>query len=68
MVDREAKRLEKERRARESYEQWQDASKAHWSHWRAWGSWFSWGSPIGLGLWFVLMAAAAAILIGAIKL
>lgn len=23
-------------------------------HWRAWGSWFSWGSPVGLGLFFVL--------------
>ncbi len=27
-------------------------------NWRSWGSWFSWGSPIGLGLWFVLMAGA----------
>jgi len=22
--------------------------------WRAWGSWFSWGSPVGLGLFFLL--------------
>ena len=27
-------------------------------HWRAWGSWFSWGSPVGLGLFFVEIAAA----------
>lgn len=25
--------------------------------WRAWGSWFSWGSPVGLGLFFIEMAA-----------
>lgn len=25
-------------------------------NWRSWGSWFSWGSPIGLGLFFVLVA------------
>ena len=24
--------------------------------WRAWGSWFSWGSPVGLGIFFVLGA------------
>ena len=27
-------------------------------NWRSWGSWFSWGSPIGLGLFFVLCAFA----------
>ena len=27
-------------------------------HWRAWGSWFSWGSPVGLGLFAVLLALA----------
>ena len=27
-------------------------------NWRSWGSWFSWGSPIGLGLFFVLVAFA----------
>jgi len=26
-------------------------------HWRSWGSWFSWGSPIGLGIWFLCLAA-----------
>ena len=68
MVDRESKRLEKEKRNREEFERWQEMSKAHWSHWRAWGSWFSWGSPVGLGLFFVLSTIAAAILIWVIKL
>ncbi len=31
-------------------------------HWRAWGSWFSWGSPIGLGLFFVLVCGGIYIL------
>lgn len=31
-------------------------------HWRSWGSWFSWGSPVGLGLFFVLLAGAIWIL------
>ena len=26
-------------------------------HWRAWGSWFSWGSPVGLGIFFLELAA-----------
>ncbi len=68
MVDREEKRTLREKKALEQYEQWQEASKAHWNHWRAWGSWFSWGSPVGLGLFFVLLAVAAAIFIWVIKL
>lgn len=31
-------------------------------NWRAWGSWFSWGSPVGLGLFFIEIAAALWIL------
>jgi hypothetical protein len=31
-------------------------------NWRAWGSWFSWGSPVGLGLFAVLIAFAVWIL------
>ena len=31
-------------------------------HWRAWGSWFSWGSPVGLGLFFISLAACVWIL------
>ena len=68
MADREAKRLEREKEAKRVYEEWREASQAHWSHWRAWGSWFSWGSPVGLGLFFVLLAIAAAILVWIIKL
>jgi hypothetical protein len=43
---------------------------ANWpaQHWRAWGSWFSWGSPVGLGLFFVLGAVTFAIVKFAIKL
>lgn len=52
---------EKIQKAKEEYAQWQELSKAHWSHWRAWGSWFSWGSPVGLGLFVVLLAIAFAI-------
>jgi len=38
--------------------------EANWplQNWRAWGSWFSWGSPVGLGLFVVLLASAFAIL------
>ena len=68
MADREAKRAEREKKKQAEYDQWKEMSKAHWSHWRAWGSWFSWGSPVGLGLFFVLDAVAIAILIWAIKL
>ncbi len=57
MVSRE----EKIEKAKEEYAQWQELSKAHWSHWRAWGSWFSWGSPVGLGLFFVLLAITFAV-------
>lgn len=31
-------------------------------NWRAWGSWFSWGSPVGLGLFCIEVAAAIWIL------
>lgn len=30
----------------------------HMQNWRSWGSWFSWGSPIGLGLFFVLISGS----------
>jgi hypothetical protein len=68
MVDRDEKQLAKEKKAKQQYEEWREMSQAHWSHWRAWGSWFSWGSPVGLGLFFVLTIFAAAILIWVIKL
>lgn len=68
MADREQMRTEREKKRQAEYDQWRELSQAHWSHWRAWGSWFSWGSPVGLGLFFVLDALAAAILIWVIKL
>ena len=68
MVDREEKRIEQEKKDKEQYEQWRELSKAHWSHWRAWGSWFSWGSPVGLGLFFVLLSLSAAIFVWVVKL
>ena len=36
-------------------------------HWRAWGSWFSWGSPTGLGLFLLLLAAAFWVVVQALK-
>jgi len=65
MADREEKRSGMDE---EQYKQWRELSQAHWSHWRAWGSWFSWGSPVGLGLFIVLLAFAFAVLKFAIKL
>lgn len=67
MISAQEKKAMKEKMARESYEQWREMSKEHWNHWRAWGSWFSWGSPVGLGLFFVLGTLSAAILIFAFK-
>lgn len=40
----------------------EDWAMLHMQHWRSWGSWFSWGSPIGLGLFFVLVCAGLYIL------
>lgn len=34
---------------------WYERSQRNW---RSWGSWFSWGSPVGLGLFFIEIAAA----------
>lgn len=68
MADQEDKRTAKKQAAFEEYQQWQELSKAHWSHWRAWGSWFSWGSPVGLGLFFVLLAVTFAIFMWALGL
>lgn len=61
MSDREEARMQRKENAYQEYQQWQEVSKAHWSHWRAWGSWFSWGSPVGLGIFFVLLATTFAI-------
>lgn len=64
MADRE----EKLGQDAEQYKAWRELSKEHWGHWRAWGSWFSWGSPVGLGLFVVLLAVAFAVFKFAIKL
>ena len=34
----------------------------HLKNWRSWGPWFSWGSPVGLGLFFMSIAATLWIL------
>lgn len=65
MPNREEKHIKTEE---EQYQQWRELSKEHWSHWRAWGSWFSWGSPVGLGLFLVLLAIAFAVVKFAIRL
>ena len=47
----------KEEKIKKDLEAWKDFRENYgWpvQHWRAWGSWFSWGSPVGLGLFFVL--------------
>jgi hypothetical protein len=32
-----------------------DWHKESMKNWRSWGSWFSWGSPVGLGLFIVMI-------------
>jgi hypothetical protein len=39
-----------------------DWYESHMKNWRSWGSWFSWGSPVGLGLFFISIAATLWIL------
>jgi len=41
---------------------WLEQHDKHMRNWRAWGSWFSWGSPVGLGLFFISIAATLWIL------
>ena len=66
-TDKQKLKDEKRRHQLDEYREWKTLS---WpaQHWRAWGSWFSWGSPVGLGLFFVLGSIAAAILIWVIKM
>lgn len=44
-----------------------DFMRDHMRNWRSWGSWFSWGSPVGLGIWFVLTAGAFWIVMHALQ-
>lgn len=46
----------------EQLQQYHQLHTDHMKHWRAWGSWFSWGSPVGLGLFFISIAATIWIL------
>jgi hypothetical protein len=48
---------EKNDRPARDYEEW------GMKNWRAWGSWFSWGSPVGLGLFYALVAIPTGVLI-----
>lgn len=53
---------EKPRSKAEQEEYYKDWTTLHMQHWRSWGSWFSWGSPIGLGLFFVLICVGVYLL------
>ncbi len=44
-----------------------DWMREHMRNWRSWGSWFSRGSPVGLGIWFVLTAGAFWIVMHALR-
>ena len=44
--------------------EWYDQhNKEFMRNWRAWGSWFSWGSPVGLGLFYALVAVSTGVTI-----
>lgn len=53
MADKSLQKVSDEDRA------WYEQSMKNW---RAWGSWFSWGSPIGLGIFFLMVAGSVWIL------
>jgi hypothetical protein len=53
---------QKDKSFEEQQELYDRYHQAHMKHWRAWGSWFSWGSPVGLGLFFISIAATLWIL------
>lgn len=59
-MDKKTLKKEKLNEQLEDFKKWKELS---WpaQHWRAWGSWFSWGSPVGLGIFFVLLAVAFAV-------
>lgn len=35
-----------------------DAKQKSEENWRAWGSWYSWGSPVGLGIYLLMLAGS----------
>jgi len=49
-----------DKRVKKSDMEWHDQ---HMKNWRAWGSWFSWGSPVGLGLFYALVAVSTGVTI-----
>ena len=51
-----------EKHNKKSEYDWLEQHDKHMKNWRAWGSWFSWGSPTGLGLFFISVAATLWIL------
>lgn len=54
--------LHKSKNLKEIEEETGWSYEANMKNWRAWGSWFSWGSPVGLGLFFMSIAATLWIL------
>jgi len=52
---------EKNNKPKHDYEEW------GMRNWRAWGSWFSWGSPVGLGLFYALVAISSGVFIWLIR-
>jgi hypothetical protein len=48
---------EKEKKIRHEEFDWVKDREQSRKYWRAWGSWYSWGSPVGLGLFFIEIAA-----------
>lgn len=41
----------------ESLRWYEEHHEQHLKHWRSWGSWFSWGSPVGLSIFLLSLAA-----------
>lgn len=48
---------------KEAMEWYDQHHKETMKNWRAWGSWFSWGSPVGLGIFYALVAVSTGVTI-----
>ena len=57
MDDKPAKKSVKELHDQHREDYWMTRN------WRAWGSWFSWGSPVGLGLFYMLVMVSTGVFI-----
>jgi hypothetical protein len=53
---------EKEKKINHEGFDWVKDRESFRKNWRSWGSWYSWGSPVGLGLFFIEIAACLWIL------